>query len=322
MTRSETAPDSPDEPAKSAAENETHESSEPQPQTEPPEFRSPIVGERQVGRFEFLYRRLPVSARMARVLVSSSGQCVEYRPDRQPTTGELLWGGTRMVYDVDLGVHVARIEAAPPSRGDKVAFRATIDLIWQVTDASKVVLAGIDDVRQAVSPSLLYHLRSVTREHDIDASEDAEAAANKALDNESLGAEFGLSLQVFVRLTMDEPSLEHAAIRRRVDLFRTIIAAGDYDQFALQLALKPDDIETVVKLLVGERDSHRQAVFDFVTRLLESDALDRWQIDDQVRTTLQWLRDSGFKVLAGTDGTRAVSFGENYRKPPDGSTPP
>jgi hypothetical protein len=79
-------------------------------------------------------------------------------------------------------------------------------------------------------------------------------------------------------------------------------------------------------MLVAERDSHRQAVFDFVTRLLESDALDRWQIDDQVRTTLQWLRDSGYKVLAGSDEARRFSYGENHREPvgirDNGSSPP
>src|SRR4051812_46657765 len=66
----------------------------------PPEFRSPIIAERQVGRFEFLYRRPPVSARVARVFVTSSGRRMVYGPDNQPTTGELLWSGIRAMYDV------------------------------------------------------------------------------------------------------------------------------------------------------------------------------------------------------------------------------
>jgi hypothetical protein len=282
------------------------------------EVRSPIVGERHVGRFELLYRRPPTSARIAWVFVTSSGRCIGYPPNLPPTTGELLWSGARTMYEVDLGVHVTQIEAAPPSHGDKIAFHANIDLVWQVINPSKVVRAGIKDVGQAVSPFLLSRLRAVTRQYEIDASEKAEQAANDEFQDGTLGADFGLSLQVFVRLSMDESSLTYAAIQRKVEIYRDIIAQGDYNQFALQLAANPDDVDTVVRLLVNERDSHRQAVFDFVTRLLESDALDRWQIDDQVRTTLQWLRDSGYKVLTGTDQARVTSFGDNHRGPKAG----
>lgn len=287
--------------------------SSPPAQPKPLDFRNPITAERQVTRLEFLYRRPPVCARTARVFVTSSGRCVEYRPEKQPTTGELLFSGVRTMYDVDLSVHVTQLEAAPPSNGDKIAFSANIDLIWQVIQPSKVVLSGVSDVRQAVAPVLLRRLRSVTRQFQIEDPEKAERAANGEFADGTLGVEFGLSFQVFIRLAMDEHTLRHEAINRQVDLFRQIIEAGDFNQFALQLAIKPEDINTVVQMLVEERDSHRKAVFDFVTRLLESDALDRWQIDDQVRTTLQWLRDSGYKVLAGTDQARKFSYGDNHR---------
>ncbi len=303
-------------PGKGAPEKSDDENQRQRPvRPQRPEFRNPIVNERQVSRFEFLYRRPPVSAQVARVFVSSSGHAVEYPPDKQPTTGELLWGGARTMYDIDTGVHVTQIEAAPPSHGDKVAFHASVDLVWRVVDPSKVVLNGVKDVGMTVSPFLLCRLRAVTRQYEIEAPEKAEKAANEEFDSANLGAEFGLSMRVFVRLSMDDSSLVHAAIQRKVEVFRDIIAAGDYNQFALQLAMNPHDVHTVVELLGKERDSHRQAVFDFVTRLLESDALDRWQIDDQVRITLQWLRDSGYKVLTGTDEARPVSFGENQREP-------
>jgi hypothetical protein len=321
-----TQPEPEQQPAAEPEQPEPVKKAEPQPPPGPPEVRSPIVGERQVGRFEFLYRRLPVTARLARVLVTSSGRRVVYGPGKQPTTGELLWGGVRMVYDVDLGSHVTQIVAAPPSRGDKIAFRADIDVIWHVTDASAVVLAGVDDVRRITAPSLLCRLRAVTRRYEIADSKIAEEAANHELRNSTVGADLGLSLEVFIRLAMDEPTLNQAEIQREVDHFRKIIAAGDFNQFALQLAVKPGDVGTVVKMLADERDSHRKAVFNFVSRLLESDALDRWQIDDQVRTTLQWLRDSSHKVLAGTDEIRKFSYGENHREQAshtdNGSSPP
>lgn len=328
MTSQENPQPAEGEPPQRDIVRQEPKSTDEQTQTAPsPEFLNPVISEREVGRLELLYRRLSVSPRIARVLATSSGRCTEYRPDKQPTFGELIWGGVRTIYDVDLSTHTTQIDASPPSRGDTIAFLATVDLQWHVADPSMFVHTGIDNIKQAVAPALLSHLRAVTRQHDVDQLESAELAANKALTNEALGkdalgAEFGLSVQAYVRLTMDESSLRHAAIQREVDLFRSIIASGDYDQFALQLALKPGTIDTVVKLLVDERDNHRKAVFDFVTRLLESDALDRWQIDDQVRTTLQWLRDSGYKVLTGTDETRRASFGENHRMQPGESSPP
>lgn len=316
----------PQKPQKPESPEEPEKLDKPAPQPPARQARGPITSERDVRRFEFLYRRLPTSARIAHVLVTSPGRHLVHWPDKQPTIGELLWSGIRTVYEIDVGIHVTQIVATPPSHGDNATFRADIDMIWRVVDPSKVVLTGLGNVQQAVSPSLLCQLRTITRQYKITELEKAEEAANERLRHSTLGAEFGLALEVFIRLAMDEASLSGVAIQQKVELFRKIISAGDFNQFALELALKPDDIDTVVRLLVAERDSHRQAVFDFVTRLLESDALDRWQIDDQVRTTLQWLRDSGYKVLAGSDEARKFSYGDNHREPigvhDNGSGPP
>lgn len=306
------------EPERSDNEQPKNVTNTPRTKPKPVGLRSPILAERTVGRLELLHRRLPVSARLARVFVTGNGRSIEYSPEKQPTTGELLWSGVRAVYDVDLGVHVTQIEASPPSHGDKIAFHAVVDLVWQVAKPAVTVRTGIQDVGRAVSPSLLRRLRAVTRGYEIEDSEMAEKAANEEFRDRTLGTEFGLTLEVFVRLAMDDSILHHAAIQRRVEVFKDIISAGDFNQFALQLAAKPDDVGIVVQMLVDERDTHRKAVFDFVTRLLESDALDRWQIDDQVRTTLQWLRESGYKVLAGSDEARTFSYGENHRKPASG----
>jgi hypothetical protein len=68
-----------------------------------------------------------------------------------------------------------------------------------------------------------------------------------------------------------------------------------------------------VRLLVEERDTHRREVCDFITRLLDSDALDRWQIDDQVRVALQWMGLSINRVLTGTDDARPFPFADTPR---------
>jgi hypothetical protein len=269
-----------------------------------PDFGSPVVGERHVRRFELLYRRLPVGAHVARVFVTRAGRCLTYPPDGQPTTGELVWNGVRAVYEVDLGEHVSEVREELPSRGDSISFRATIDLVWRVVDPARVVRAGLADVRTAVSPPMLAKLRAVTRRFDVRESDLAELEANRELADGALGADLGLSLRAYVRLSKDETSLEQALIRRKVDQFKQIIEKGDFHQLALQLTLKPEDIAGVVEVLVKERDGRLRAVFEFINRLLESDALDRWQIDDSLRAALKMAQDNLLQVF--TAGGRAV----------------
>ncbi|MCG8927560.1 hypothetical protein [Lentzea sp. CC55] len=278
-----------------------------------PDFGSPIVSERHLSWLELLYRRLPVGARTARVFVTRSGRCLTYPTTEQPTTGELVWNKVRTVYEVDLGTHVSTVSTELPSRGDKIYFNATIDLEWNVADPTQVVQAGVTNVREMLTPRLLARLREVTRRFDIAEAAEAENSANRELDEEQLGANRGLWVQPHVRLSLDDTSLAQSDIQRKVNHFRTIIAEGDFDQFALQLTLKPQDIGSVVKVLVDERDSRLRATFDFMNRLLESDALDRWQIDDQVRTALQMAQESIFRVLTGSGQPRLVPSGEAIR---------
>lgn len=277
-----------------------------------PTSYSPILSDHPVGLLRLVFRQPPARARLAWVFLTRAGHLVDGSVNGA-TTFRLLLSRIRRAYAVDLGRHVATVRTGLPCKGDTFAFAACVDLIWQVTDAVQVVRDGITDIRRAVAPSLLGALREVTRQHTIEATEVAEEQANAKLVNVALGREFGLSITAFVRLSMDQPSLEHAALRRRVTHLQTIIAAGDYDQFALQLAMKPDDVDAVMRALMQARDTHRQSLLDFVTRLLESDAMDRWQIDDHVRTTLQWLRDTIDIALPGTEQARLFAFGDASR---------
>lgn len=319
MTQSDPKPDSPKASEQtedtSAATEGAKDRARPHAPIAPPDFGSPIVNERHLNWFELLYRRLPVGARIARVFVTRSGKRLTYPATEQPTTGELVWNKVRTVYEVDLGVHVSTVNAELPSRGDKIYFKSTIDLEWKVADPAQVVQANVTNVREILTPRLLARLREVTRRFDIVDVAEAENSANKELREESLGAERGLWVQPHVRLALDDTSLEQSDIRRKVDHFRSIIAEGDFDQFALQLTLQPQDIGSVIKVLVDERDSRLRATFDFMNRLLESDALDRWQIDDQVRTALQMAQESIFRVLTGNGQPRLAGSGEAIREP-------
>jgi hypothetical protein len=302
----------------------TAETSEPKTDEKPPraeEIRTvdgssyrPIVAEHHFGRFRVLHRRASMRPWVARVFVLGNGRVVELGRDRQPTTGELLWGGYRALFEVDLSLRRLGLEITLPSSGDTFVFRTMVDVQWRVTDPKRVVMAGVTDIRDVMVPLLLDGLRQATRSMMPDDVEVAEKTANAHFAHDWLTEQYGLWTNVLVRLRMDEQKEENIRLAAEVRAYKTLIEAGDLDQFALQIARNPDDVDSVVQLLVKERDTHRREVCDFITKLLDSDALDRWQIDDQVRVLLQWMGVSINRVLTGTDGARPDPFADSMRR--------
>lgn len=275
---------------------------------------APIVGVHHFGRFRILHRRTPVRPWVAQVYVLGNGRIVGFRRDEQPTTGELLWGGYRALFEVDLSLQRLRLEITLPSAGDTFVFRTTVDVQWRVTDPTLIVQSGITDIRTVMEPRLLDGLRQATRSLLAADVEAAEKTANAQFAHNWLTEEFGLWTNVLVRLRMDEQKEENVRFASEVQAYKTLIEAGDLDQFALQIARNPDHVGEVVQQLVQERDTHRREVCEFITNLLDSDALDRWQIDDQVRVLLQWMGVSINRVLTGTDGARPDPFANSlYR---------
>jgi hypothetical protein len=274
---------------------------------------APIVDARPLSRLHFLHRKVPAPPWVARVFVLANGRLVDFAWDRQPTAGELLWGGFRTCYEVDMSLRRLRLAITLPSAGDAFAFRAEVDVQWRVTDPKRVVAAGVTDVRKVLEPLLLDGLRQATRSTQAFDVEVAEKAANAQFGPDWLAADHGLWTKVLVRLRMDQQKEESVRLEAEVEAYKTLIAGGDLNQFALQLAKNPEQVEAVVRLLVQDRDIHRKQVYDFISQLLESDALDRWQIEDQVRVTLQWMGVSINRVLTGIDDGRPFPFADPAR---------
>jgi hypothetical protein len=280
---------------------------------------SPIADERPIGSFEFLRGNSLVKARTATVLITARGHYLVYTPDNPPNAGDLIRKRVKWLSEVDMGHHQARIRGDLPCQGDAFGFRATVDLHWRVRDPATVVRDGVRDVRAALEPPILGRLRPITREYTVEDSEGAERAANDALRRMPEVDAFGFDAVAFVRLGMDDAVRDRVRMKTRVDAYRSIIAAGDLSQFALRLAENPKDVAEVISLLIQERDSHRSDTVDFVTKLIDSGAIERWEIDDQIRTVLQWLRDTTNRVITGTDEARHSSLGTDQLT--DGAAP-
>ena len=306
----------------------------PEQRPEPSSYR-PVVGQRPLRRFEILVRRREVRAHVGVVLVTLSGDHHGFKPERQPTMGELLWKGSGTLYEIDMGRHWTRIELELPSRSEAFAFNAVINVEWWVEEPVLIVKNGVYDVRKALDPHLWQRLSAITRRFEVEESAEAEAMAAD-LAELPVGIEYGLVTRAFLRLKMDTPTVHHASAVRdvqhkieleratqqlrllreestakligiRVTRYREILLSGDYDQFALQLAQNPDEVPAVVQMLRDERHNNQRAVTDFVTRLLDSGAIDRHEIDDQVREALRWLKQATDSVLVGPDAPDRLS---------------
>jgi hypothetical protein len=243
--------------------------------------------------------------------------------------GELLWAAGGTLYEVDTSLRHAAVTFDLPARGDEFAFSAEIDIEWRVNDAEKVVRDAIDDVVSALRPTLHREMAAVTRRRGVAQVEDAEHAALAVVSTAEIGSRYGLECTFWVRLSTDKATVEHAGARReldhkieierrmqelrkleeannqallatKVESYRVYMEGGRFDHAALRLAQHPDDAKAVAELLRAERDEERRQAIDFISRLIESDAIDRWQIEETVSGALKWLQEAVDNVIQPT----------------------
>jgi hypothetical protein len=286
---------------------------------ESPSTFCPIVSERPVGSLDMLRGLSPAGPRTAVVVVTARGAYVPYVINL-PTKADLVRKRARFVSEVDLRWHSTRIRCALPSALDIFHFSAVVDLYWHVCDPVQVVKDGLRDVRSALEPPILARLRLLTRRYTEEQSADAETKLNAALRDLPEADQLGLEMTAFVQLGMDDAVRDQLRLEVRVAAYRDIIAAGDLNQVALRLAQDPQDAAAVVQLLIEERDRHRHDLVDFVTRLIDSGAIERHQIDDQVRAVLQWLREDSNHVITGKDEIRHASLGKDGHRLQEATT--
>ena len=159
---------------------------------------------------------------------------------------------------------------------------------------------------------------------------------------DSLGAEYGLWARSITHLTLDEAAAEHKAKmakltwaieeenaeqelrllqedhkRRitadRMEVYRQIIATGDTERFALQLADHPDDIGTIEKIIREEQRVSRRDTIDFVARMVDSGVIERWQVNDEIKVALAWLREATARVIPDKRDNPEGGQGERRR---------
>lgn len=275
--------------------------------------------ERPADAISLLKKRPRARANVGLVLLTDRGDCRAFAPDQRPGIGRLVRGGFQTLYEVDCGVHRFYGTAKLPSAADGFSFRAELHLTWRVIDPAIAVRRQIHDIGRELLPQALHRMRPLSRQYPMTGAARVENAINGYFrtqaelatavraggtvpaGDEPFGLSFGVEVATFVWLGLDAQRHDQVRVDDRIKHYRAIIERGDVEQFALRLARNPDDAADVVEMMRRWSTEERAATADFVAQLVDSGALDRWEVDDQVRQTLAWLRASTNRVLGLPD---------------------
>ena len=180
---------------------------------------------------------------------------------------------------------------------------------------------------------------------NIDVTDPArfQQAMREATERDYLGAEYGLWTRIIAQLTPDDAAIEHHtkmtqlrwAIEEekaeqelrllqethqqritadRIAIYREIVAAGDIDRFALQLANNPGDIAAIDTIIREEQLASRRDTIDFVAHMVDSGVIERWEVNDQAREALQWLRDATARVIRDKEHRDEIESSQRQRR--------
>jgi len=161
---------------------------------------------------------------------------------------------------------------------------------------------------------------------DITTPAGMQEAMRRATELRCLGARYGLWTRAITHLTLDEAATEHNTkmmklkwaieeeeaehklrvvknrneheiTAERVAVYRQIVAAGDVERFALRLASNPDEISAITAIIREDQLTSRRDTIDFISRMVDSGVVERWEVSDQVREALEWLTDATARVV-------------------------
>jgi hypothetical protein len=165
---------------------------------------------------------------------------------------------------------------------------------------------------------------------DVGAPTSIQQAKHEATHAGCLGAEYGLWTRAITHLTLDDAALEHNTklmklnwaieeeeaeqrlrviknrneheiTAKRIEVYREIIAAGDVERFSLRLASHPDEISDITAIIREDQLTSRRDTIEFISHMVDSGVVERWEVGDQVRQALEWLKDATTRAVTDKD---------------------
>ncbi|WP_217143925.1 hypothetical protein [Streptomyces sp. AC627_RSS907] len=217
------------------------------------------------------------------------------------------------VCEIALGTYQTPLQMDLPAAGGTTFFKAEVDIHWAVTDPHLAAVEVVRDVAQRLTAPVLERLREVTSTYRVTEAEQADRALTRECAGgrwDSLGAELGLRVRLYVRLRMDDRTIEHMDEIRdarasaeltgvRQDAFRAMLRGGDLEQLSYMLAAEPDKAKDFLEKI---RQEGRQDERDRVDRLFDMVASGQIHSNDVETQALNLLNQGRGRAIQGPIG--------------------
>ncbi|MFC5215397.1 hypothetical protein [Streptomyces coerulescens] len=218
------------------------------------------------------------------------------------------------ICEIALGTYVTPLAMELPAAGGTTFFKAEVDIEWAVTDPHLAALAVVTDVANRLTSPVLERLREVTTTYRVTEAEQA----NRAITREcaggrwaDLGSELGLRVRLYVRLRVDDRTIEHAdeerdahaqakVIRLRQESYRRMLQGGELEQLSFMLAADPEGAKDFLEKI---RQEGRQDEKDRVARLFAMAARGELATVDVETQVLNLLNQGDGRPMVGPIGT-------------------
>ncbi|MFG2271927.1 hypothetical protein ACGFNY_19480 [Streptomyces chartreusis] len=218
------------------------------------------------------------------------------------------------ICEIALGTYVTPLQMELPAAGGTTFFKAEVDIEWAVTDPHLAALAVVTDVANRLTSPVLERLREVTTTYRVTEAEQA----NRAITREcaggrwaDLGSELGLRVRLYVRLRVDDRTIEHAdeerdahaqakVIRLRQESYRRMLQGGELEQLSFMLAADPEGAKDFLEKI---RQEGRQDEKDRVARLFAMAQRGELATVDVETQVLNLLNQGDGRPVVGPIGT-------------------
>ncbi|MEJ8671217.1 hypothetical protein WKI71_31010 [Streptomyces sp. MS1.AVA.1] len=221
---------------------------------------------------------------------------------------------THSMCEIALGTYVTPLQMELPAAGGTTFFKAEVDIQWAVTDPHLAALEVVTDVANRLTSPVLERLREVTTTYRVTEAEQA----NRAITREcaggrwaDLGSELGLRVRLYVRLRVDDRTIEHAdeerdahaqakVIRLRQESYRRMLQGGELEQLSFMLAADPEGAKDFLEKI---RQEGRQDEKDRVARLFAMASRGELATVDVETQVLNLLNQGDGRPMVGPIGT-------------------
>ncbi|ANZ15381.1 hypothetical protein ACH4YO_00110 [Streptomyces noursei] len=182
------------------------------------------------------------------------------------------------VCEIALGTFETTLQMELPAAGGTTFFKAEVDIHWNVSDPYLAATEVVTDVAQRLTAPVLERLREVSSEYPVAEAEQADRAITRHCASgrwDDLGSELGLRVRLYVRLRVDDRTIQHmdgirdahaSAELTRVhqNKFRAMLQGGELDQLSYMLAAEPEAAKAFLEKI---RQEGRQDEKERVERL-------------------------------------------------------